>query len=74
MITKVFSFLLLLLIKGYKLIVSPWLGQRCRYLPTCSDYTAEAIKKHGPFKGSWLGVKRILRCHPFGGHGYDPVP
>lgn len=74
MISKVFSFLLLLIIKGYKTIISPWLAPSCRYLPTCSDYAAEAIKKHGPFKGGWLAVKRILSCHPWGGHGYDPVP
>ncbi len=46
----------------------------CRYTPTCSEYAIEAIKKHGPFKGLWLATKRILRCHPWGGHGYDPVP
>ena len=46
----------------------------CRYLPTCSEYGLQAIKKHGPFKGGWLTIKRISRCHPWGGHGYDPVP
>ena len=46
----------------------------CRYTPTCSQYAIEALRKHGPFKGSWLAVRRILRCHPWGGHGYDPVP
>lgn len=50
------------------------LGQSCRYTPSCSNYTVEAIKKHGPFKGGWLGLKRILSCHPWGGSGYDPVP
>lgn len=46
----------------------------CRYTPTCSQYAVEAIKKHGPFRGFWLALKRILRCHPWGGNGYDPVP
>lgn len=46
----------------------------CRYTPTCSEYAVEAIKKHGPGKGLWLAIKRISRCHPWGGHGYDPVP
>ncbi len=50
------------------------LGPKCRYTPTCSQYALEAFKKYGPFKGCWLAVKRISRCHPWGGHGYDPVP
>jgi len=63
-----------LLIRLYQLFVSPFLGANCRYTPTCSQYGKEAILKHGPFRGGWLAVKRILRCHPWGGHGHDPVP
>ncbi|MDT3695769.1 MAG: membrane protein insertion efficiency factor YidD [Ignavibacterium sp.] len=64
----------ILLIKIYQLFVSPLFPSSCRYSPTCSHYTVEALKKYGLFKGSWLGIKRILRCHPWGGSGYDPVP
>ncbi len=64
----------LLLIKIYQVVISPWLGPKCRYTPTCSHYAAEALKKHGVFKGIWLAAKRISRCHPWGGSGYDPVP
>ena len=65
---------LILLIKLYQWIISPWLGKSCRYTPTCSHYGVEALKKYGPFKGLWLTLKRVARCHPWGGHGYDPVP
>lgn len=58
----------------YRLAISPMIGPRCRYQPTCSAYALEALERHGPLKGSWLTVRRILRCHPFGGFGYDPVP
>lgn len=61
-------------IRGYQLVLSPWLGQRCRYTPTCSEYTAQAVERHGPLGGGWLGVRRLCRCHPWGGSGYDPVP
>ncbi len=61
-------------LRAYKLSLSPLIGQACRFAPTCSEYTAEALIVHGPLKGSWLGVKRICRCRPGGGHGYDPVP
>jgi hypothetical protein len=64
----------ILIIKLYQLIVSPWLPDACRYTPTCSQYSFEAFKKYGLFKGFYLSVKRILSCHPWGGHGYDPVP
>lgn len=63
-----------LLIRGYQLGISPWLPSSCRYLPTCSDYALEAVGRHGPVVGGWLALRRILRCHPFGGSGYDPVP
>jgi uncharacterized protein len=61
-------------IRFYKLFVSPLLPPACRYLPTCSDYAAEAIEKRGAFRGSWLAARRLARCHPWGGSGYDPVP
>jgi uncharacterized protein len=64
----------ILLIKLYQWIISPWLGQKCRFTPTCSQYGIEALKKYGLLKGSWLTLKRLRRCHPWGGHGYDPVP
>lgn len=58
----------------YRLGISPLIGPRCRYQPTCSAYALEALERHGPVRGSWLAARRILRCHPFGGFGYDPVP
>ncbi len=64
----------ILIIRFYQVAISPLIGSRCRYLPTCSAYTLEAIQEWGAAKGLWLGLKRISRCHPFGGHGYDPVP
>ncbi len=66
--------LALLLIRGYQLIVSPWLGANCRYYPSCSQYTAEAVDRYGALRGSWMGARRILRCHPFHAGGFDPVP
>jgi len=66
--------LLLLLIRFYQLFISPLLGANCRYTPTCSQYGKEAILKYGPIKGTWLALKRILSCNPWGGHGHDPVP
>lgn len=63
-----------LIIRFYQLAISPLLPPSCRYTPTCSQYALQAIKKHGPFKGGWLAIKRIFRCHPWGGHGHDPVP
>lgn len=71
---KIFSYLLLLPIYFYRYSISPLLPPACRYTPTCSEYAIEAIKKHGPVKGFWLALKRFMRCHPWGGHGYDPVP
>jgi putative membrane protein insertion efficiency factor len=64
----------LMLIKIYQYLISPILPNACRYTPTCSAYGIQAIKKHGPFKGGWLTIRRISRCHPWGGHGHDPVP
>ena len=73
-IKRLFGALFLLLIRAYQLLLSPMLGASCRYTPTCSQYGIEAIRKHGPFKGGWLTLNRIGRCHPWGGHGHDPVP
>ena len=74
---NIFTLILIKFIKGYKFIISPLLGQSCRYLPTCSDYSVEALKTFGFFKGLILSVKRILSCHPMkflgGGEGFDPV-
>lgn len=72
--SKIISGAMLALIKFYQNCISPLLPPTCRYTPTCSQYAVEAIKKYGPLKGGWLALKRILRCHPFGGSGYDPVP
>ncbi|MBI2280443.1 MAG: membrane protein insertion efficiency factor YidD [Bacteroidetes bacterium] len=71
---KVLSKLFILIIRFYQLSISPMLGQNCRYDPTCSQYSIEALKKYGTFKGGWLSLKRIGSCHPWGGHGHDPVP
>ncbi|MRX48298.1 membrane protein insertion efficiency factor YidD [Pedobacter puniceum] len=73
-IKQIFSFLFLLLIRIYQYLLSPLFGASCRFTPTCSQYGVEAIKKHGPFKGMWLTLNRIRKCHPWGGHGHDPVP
>ena len=71
---RIFSLLLIIPIKIYQTIISPLLGPSCRFTPTCSQYAVEAIQKYGPFKGSWLSFKRIIKCPPWGGSGYDPVP
>ncbi len=71
---KLLIYPLLLLIFIYKNMISPMIPRSCRYTPSCSQYAVEALKKHGPFKGFWLALKRISSCHPWGGHGYDPVP
>jgi hypothetical protein len=63
-----------LLVRGYRLVLAPYLGGRCRYLPSCSEYALEALETHGAAKGAWLAVRRLGRCHPLGGHGPDPVP
>jgi len=62
------------LIYFYQYAISPFIAGRCRFTPTCSSYAIEAIDRFGPFKGGWLSVRRFCRCHPWGGHGHDPVP
>jgi len=66
--------LLLILIKGYRLLISPWLGNHCRFTPTCSQYAATAIERHGAIRGSWLALRRLGCCHPWHAGGFDPVP
>ncbi len=65
---------LVLLIRVYQVLISPLIGPRCRFLPTCSDYALEALRRHGLVRGGWLAARRIGRCHPWGDSGYDPVP
>ncbi|MDG1653482.1 MAG: membrane protein insertion efficiency factor YidD [Flavobacteriaceae bacterium] len=71
---KILIFPLLLLIKFYQVLISPLLPPSCRYQPTCSQYSKEALLKYGLFKGGWLAIKRISKCHPWGGSGHDPIP
>lgn len=68
------SFPFIVLIKFYQYCISPFTPSTCRYTPTCSQYALQAFRKHGPLKGFWLTLKRLLSCHPWGGSGYDPVP
>jgi hypothetical protein len=71
---KILSYPFIALIKIYQFGISPMLGPKCRFTPTCSQYAVEALKKHGVIKGTWLAAKRISKCHPGGSSGYDPVP
>jgi len=73
-VSKALAWPLIQIVRLYRLAISPWLGANCRFDPTCSSYTIEALQTHGLFKGAWLAAKRIGRCHPWGGSGYDPVP
>lgn len=73
-ISRTMARLLILPIRFYQKFISPLTPPSCRYTPTCSQYAVEALRKHGPIKGMYLAVHRLLRCHPWGGHGYDPVP
>ncbi len=73
-LNKLLTQILLIPVYFYRAVISPILPPSCRYTPTCSQYTIEALKKHGPFKGLYLSAKRILSCNPWGGSGYDPVP
>ena len=74
MIKKILTFPFLVLIRFYQVAISTYTPASCRYSPTCSHYAIEALEVHGLFKGSWLAIKRISKCHPWGGNGYDPVP
>ncbi len=68
------AFVLRIVIRFYQLTFSAFVGRNCRFAPTCSEYASEAIATHGAIRGSWLALKRLFRCHPWGGSGYDPVP
>lgn len=74
MLKKMLIYPFIVLVKFYQNFISPLTPATCRYTPTCSNYTIEALKKHGLFKGGWLALKRIFSCNPWGGSGYDPVP
>ena len=69
-----FAHIVALPVRAYRLLLSPWVGHGCRYQPTCSAYALEALEKHGAIKGTLLAARRVGRCHPLGGSGYDPVP
>ncbi len=73
-LSRTLAFVLILPIRFYQKCISPLTPPTCRFTPSCSQYAVEALRKHGPVKGLWLAVRRILRCHPWGGSGYDPVP
>jgi putative membrane protein insertion efficiency factor len=66
--------ILIFLIRGYQYVISPWLGNHCRFHPSCSQYAVTALRKHGAARGAWLAVRRLSRCHPWHEGGYDPVP
>ncbi len=68
------AWLISLPIRAYRIVFSPWVGHNCRYQPTCSAYAMEALQRHGAWRGTWLTLRRIGRCHPLGRSGYDPVP
>jgi len=74
MLNKIIIFPFVLLIRVYQLIISPMLGSNCRFIPTCSEYAMESLKEYGLIKGIFLSIKRIGKCHPWGSHGYDPIP
>ncbi len=74
MIGRVFAAFLIVLVRGYQILISPWLGSNCRHQPTCSAYMIEAIQEWGPLSGGWMGVRRMAKCHPWGTSGHDPVP
>jgi putative membrane protein insertion efficiency factor len=73
-IRNILSWPLIILIKFYQYVISPNIGPKCRFTPTCSQYPIEALKKYGIIKGGWLSLIRISKCHPWGSHGHDPVP
>ena len=74
MIGRALSAVLIVFVRGYQVLISPWLGSNCRHQPTCSAYMIEALREWGPVRGAWMGVKRMAKCHPWGTSGHDPVP
>ena len=74
MLNKIVIFPFILIIRAYQLVISPMLGSNCRFMPTCSEYTMGSLKEYGLVKGTFLSIKRIGKCHPWGGQGYDPIP
>ena len=74
MLNKIIIFPFVLFIRVYQFIISPMLGSNCRFIPTCSEYAMESLKEYGLIKGIFLSIKRIGKCHPWGSHGYDPIP
>ena len=74
MLNKIIVFPFILFIRVYQLIISPMLGSNCRFIPTCSEYAMESLREYGLIKGIFLSIKRIGKCHPWGSHGYDPIP
>ena len=74
MLNKIIIFPFVLFIRLYQLIISPMLGSNCRFIPTCSEYAMESLREYGLIKGIFLSIKRIGKCHPWGSHGYDPIP
>ena len=73
-VSRILGWVITAIIRGYQLCVAPILPPSCRYYPSCSHYAAEAVERHGPMRGLGLALRRLLRCHPWGGAGYDPVP
>lgn len=74
MIGRALSSILIVFVRGYQVLISPWLGSNCRHQPTCSAYMIKALREWGPIRGAWMGLKRIAKCHPWGTSGHDPVP
>ena len=74
MLNKIVIFPFILIIRAYQLVISPMLGSNCRFMPTCSEYAMRSLKEYGLVKGTFLSIKRIGKCHPWGGHGHDPIP
>jgi len=74
MIGRALSAVFIVLVRGYQVLILPWLGSNCRHQPTCSAYMIEALREWGPIRGGWMGAKRIAKCHPWGTSGHDPVP
>lgn len=72
MLSRAASAILIGLVRLYQVTLSPLIGGQCRYVPTCSNYMIQAVRKHGPLRGGWMGIRRIARCHPWGGGGWDP--